>query len=96
LITFEIKMYLSSIVFISIFLIPIDASLLAYKNFSKLLTTKIFPVIFLAISLFYSEYIYEIKNLLNLITIAYLIELVLSLVIFLLNFFKSTVKFNKI
>jgi len=96
LISFEIKAYLSAIVFISIFLVPIDASLLAYKNFSKLLTTKIFPVIFLAISLFYSEYIYEIKNLLNLITIAYLIELVLSLVIFLLNFFKSTVKFNKI
>ena len=96
LISFEIKMYLSTIVFISIFLIPIDASLLAYKNFSKLLTTKIFPIIFLVISLFYSEYIYEIKNLLYLITVAYLIELVISLVIFLLNSFKSTVKFNKI
>ena len=95
LISFEIKMYLSTIVFISIFLIPIDASLLAYKNFSKLLTTKIFPIIFLVISLFYSEYIYEIKNLLYLITVAYLIELVISLVIFLLNSFKSLLNLIK-
>lgn len=74
----DINLNLTLIVFVSILIIPVNSSLLAYKYFVDELIVKIFPTIYLIIIVIFSSEIHDMSFFIKVICYSTILEGVLS------------------
>ena len=94
--TETLNLYLTMFVFVSILIIPINASLLAYKLFFDELIVKILPTLYIIFNVLLSAEIQNMEYFMRIISTSAVIEALLAILLLIFRKYFSRDKINKV